>query len=126
MSDVVKYISRELTKELSSRSRAFFELVMPPIDIYQDGSELVVVADMPGFDKQEIKTTISGSVLTISARREAEEGVTYYWEQRPLRIHRVIPLPLAPDPEGEASAKYENGVLTIRIPVKGSKSVRVE
>ncbi len=126
MSDVVKYFSRELAKELSSRSRAFFELVMPPIDIYQEGSELVVVADMAGFDKESIKTTISGSVLTISARREAPDGVVYYWEQRPLRIHRVIPLPLAPDPEGEASAKYENGILTVRIPVKGSRSVKVE
>jgi HSP20 family molecular chaperone IbpA len=126
VSDIAKYFSKELTRELSSRSRAFFELVMPPIDIYQDGPELVVVADMAGFDKESIKTTLSGSVLTIAAKREAPEGVAFYWEQRPMKIHRVIPLPLSPDPEGEVSAKYENGILTVRIPVKGSRSVKVE
>ncbi|MGC8969267.1 MAG: archaeal heat shock protein Hsp14 [Conexivisphaera sp.] len=126
MSDLAKYLSRELSRELSSRSRAFFELIMPPIDIYEEGSELVVVADMAGFDKQSIKTTLSGSVLTISAKREAQDGVVFHWEQRPLKLHRVIPLPLAPDPEGEVTAKYENGVLTVRVPVKGARSVKVE
>ncbi|MGC8556285.1 MAG: archaeal heat shock protein Hsp14, partial [Conexivisphaera sp.] len=121
-----KYLSRELSRELSSRSRAFFELIMPPIDIYEEGSELVVVADMAGFDKQSIKTTLSGSVLTISAKREAQDGVVFHWEQRPLKLHRVIPLPLTPDPEGEVTAKYENGVLTVRVPVKGARSVKVE
>ncbi|MGC9116235.1 MAG: archaeal heat shock protein Hsp14 [Conexivisphaera sp.] len=126
MSDLAKYLSRELSRELSSRSRAFFELIMPPIDIYEEGSELVVVADMAGFDKQSIKTTLSGSVLTISAKREAQDGVVFHWEQRPLKLHRVIPLPLTPDPEGEVTAKYENGVLTVRVPVKGARSVKVE
>jgi HSP20 family molecular chaperone IbpA len=126
MSDVAKYFSREFARELSSRSRAFFELVMPPIDIYEEGSELVVVADMAGFDKSTIKTTLNGSVLTIAARREAPEGAVYYWEQRPMRIHRVVPLPIPPDPEGEVGAKYEDGVLTVRIPVKGARSVKVE
>ncbi len=126
MSDLAKYISRELSRELSSRSKAFFELVMPPIDIYEEGSELAVVADMAGFDKQSIKTTLSGSVLTIAAKREAPEGIVFHWEQRPMKIHRVIPLPLPPDPEGEITAKYENGVLTVRIPVKGTRSVKVE
>jgi Molecular chaperone (small heat shock protein) len=126
MSDIIKYMTKEVSKELSSRSRAFFELVMPPIDIYEEGSELVVVADMAGFDKSSIKTTLNGSVLTISAKREALDGVVYFWEQRPLRVHRVVPLPIHPDPEGEVSARYENGVLTVRIPVKGARSVKVE
>jgi HSP20 family molecular chaperone IbpA len=42
-------MARELAKELDGRSREFYELVMPSIDIIEEGNDLVVTNDLPGF-----------------------------------------------------------------------------
>ena len=45
-------MAKELARELDSKSREFFEFVMPAIDMAEDGNELVVVIDVPGFAKK--------------------------------------------------------------------------
>jgi len=125
---MIENLTRELAREISSKSREVYEVILPPIDIYSDGKDLVIEVDIPGFKKESIVTNVTESTLSISATREKEEGVSYYWEQRPLRINRTIPLPVKVDvKEGaEPTGKYENGVLTIRLPIKGIRSVKIE
>jgi HSP20 family protein len=48
------YMAEELIREIGNKTREFFEFVMPAIDMYQEGSELVVIIDLPGFSKQDI------------------------------------------------------------------------
>ena len=40
----------------------FFEFVMPALDMYEDGSDLVVLIDLPGFSKQDISLRILENV----------------------------------------------------------------
>jgi HSP20 family protein len=131
MSTLLEHLSKELMHEIGVKSRDIYELVVPPVDMFEDGSELVVLFDMAGFEKDKIKTRLSENSLIVSARRDRPErdGMTY-WEQRPLHVHKKIQLPvkIEVDDEGEAAvkAKYDNGVLTVRLPIKGVGRVVVE
>ena len=137
MSLLLRGLSKEFMKEISAKSRDVFELMLPPVDVFEDGSDLVIVLDMPGFEKNKIKTRLQQNSLVVSAKREPLErdGATY-WEQRPLSIHKRIPLPVKvrmdEDEEddatamGQVKAKYENGVLTVRLPIKESGNIPVE
>jgi HSP20 family protein len=130
MSLLLDRLSKGLMKDVGVKSREVFEMMLPAVDMYEDGSELVIVMDMPGFEKEKIKTRLSDRFLVVSARREAEEidGMVY-WEQRPLHLSKRIALPVkieTDDDDEVLVAKYENGVLTVRLPIKGVGKVKVE
>jgi HSP20 family protein len=112
----------ELTKELGKRSREFYEFVLPAIDIVEEGNDLVVRIDLPGFTKENIDLRIVGDILTINARRAEEQEqriITQYYKQRPLNISRkvVLPISINDDEKVVGTAKYEDGVVTLRIPI---------
>jgi HSP20 family protein len=109
-------------RELGNRSREFFEFVMPALDMYEDGSDLVVLIDLPGFSKQDISLRIIDNVLSIIAKRQREEDKimgTVYIRQRPLHINKKVPLPIKVTEEDQVlgSATYIDGVVTLRIPI---------
>lgn len=115
-------MAKELMRELGNKSREFFEFVMPAIDMYEDGSDLVVLIDLPGFSKQDISLRILDNVLSISAKRQREENTTagtVYFQQRPIRINKKIPLPIKVTEEDQVlgSATYVDGIVTLRIPI---------
>jgi HSP20 family protein len=115
-----RYMARELARELDSKSREFYEFVMPAIDIAEEGSDLVVTIDLPGFAKKDINLRITGDVLSISAKREQAEALgTVYYRHRPVKIDKRIILPISVKEEEKVvgMATYENGVVTLRIPI---------
>ncbi|MGC8569597.1 MAG: archaeal heat shock protein Hsp14 [Nitrososphaeria archaeon] len=120
---MIKETVHEIARKISEKSRDIYEAIMPPVDVYEEGNEIVVVADLAGFNREDIKLSLTESTLTISAERKEKEGVDYYWKQRPLKIKKIVVLPDKVETEGEAKAKYENGVLTVTLPLK--KKVRI-
>ena len=123
-----RYMAKELAKELDNRSREFYEFVMPAIDMVEDGNELVVVIDCPGFAKKDISLRITGNILSISAKREQEESLgTVYYRHRPLKIDKKIVLPISVKEEEKVVGKaaYENGVVTLRIPIPKSTNIPI-
>jgi HSP20 family protein len=115
-----RYMARELARELDGKSREFYEFVMPAIDIAEEGSDLVVIIDLPGFAKKDINLRITGNVLSISAKREQAEALgTVYYRHRPAKIDKRIILPISVKEEEKVVGKatYENGVVTLRIPI---------
>jgi HSP20 family protein len=131
MSTLLDHLSKELMREIGVKSRDIYELISPPVDMFEDGTELVVMLDMAGFEKEKIKTRLSDRSLIVSAKRDRIErdGMTY-WEQRPLVINKKIMLPIKievdEDDQTAIKAKYDNGVLTVRLPIKGVGRVIVE
>ena len=115
--------------EIGVKSKDVYEMILPAVDMFEDGSDLVIILDMAGFEKEDIKTRLSENFLTVSAKREKieKDGMTY-WEQRPLSIRKKIPLPVkvSVGEDDEIKAKYDNGVLTVRLPMKGVGKVTVE
>ena len=75
-----RYMVRGIAKELDNKSREFYEFVMPAIDMFEDGNDLVVAIDLPGFAKKDINLRINANILSIIAKREQDEvnGTVYY------------------------------------------------
>ena len=123
-----QYVAKEIMKELSNRSREFYEFVLPPIDIVEDTNDLVVTIDLPGFAKKDIKLRIVGNVLSISAKREdVENEGTVYYKHRPIQIHKKIPLPISvsDDEQVGGTAIYQDGVVTLRIPLPNFSNIPI-
>ena len=119
---LAKYMAKEVAKEIGNKSREFYEFVLPPVDMTEEGDNLVVKIDVPGFTKKDIKLSIQGNVLSINAKKEEKSTGTVIWKQRPSIIDKRIQLPMRIK-EGEEhvdSAKYADGVLTITIPMENT------
>jgi len=122
---------KEVIKEIGNKSREFYEFVLPPIDMYLNEDNLKVVIDIPGFSKQDIDLTLCGDILSIKAQKvlDEKESESLITNQRPNVIDKKIRLPIDVK-QGEEkieSAKYENGVLTLVIPViKKGKNISIE
>ncbi len=104
------------------RPRAWRPLTLgaePALDITTTKDELIVKASLPGWKPEDVEITLTGSTLTISGevkeetRREDESWVLN--EIRRGSFSRTLELPegLVGD---QATATYENGMLTLRIP----------
>jgi HSP20 family molecular chaperone IbpA len=121
----------EVIKEIGNKSREFYEFVLPPIDMYRNEDNLKVVIDIPGFNKDDIKLVLCEDILSIKAQKEVDEkeSETLISNQRPNIIDKKIRLPIdiKQGEEKIESAKYENGILTLIIPVtKKGKNISIE
>ena len=125
---LAQYMAKEFMKELGNKSREFYEFVMPAIDMFEDGNDLVVTVDLPGFAKKDIKLRIIGSILSISSKREPEENLgTVYYRQRPTYIDKKVPLPfsISDDEKVIGTAKYVEGVIILHIPIPKSSAIPI-
>ena len=122
---------KEVIKEIGNKSREFYEFVLPAIDMHLTDESLKIIIDVPGFSKKDIDLSLCGDILSIKAEKiiDDEDLKTLISNQRPNRINKKIRLPIEVK-EGEEkieSAKYENGVLVLIIPVtKKSKNISIE
>lgn len=122
---------KEVIKEIGNKSREFYEFVLPPMDMHLNDDNLKIVIDIPGFTKKEIELSLCGDILSIKAKKTIDEKVseTLISNQRPNVIDKKIRLPIEMK-EGEEkieSAKYENGILTLIIPItKKGRDISIE
>ena len=122
---------KEVIKEIGNKSREFYEFVLPPVDMHLTEDNLKVVIDIPGFKKEDIKLTLCEDILSIKASKEIDEKQleSLITNQRPNIIDKKIRLPIDPTDNDDniESAKYENGILTLVIPVKRKgKKISIE
>jgi HSP20 family protein len=97
-----------------------------PMDLYRTGDHYVLDVDLPGIDPGSVDIDVDGSVLTIRAERTlgAPEGSQWLTRERqPGSFVRQLTLGEGLDAE-RITAAYDNGVLSITIPVKESAKPR--
>lgn len=126
---LVKSMAREMIKEIGNKSREFYEFVLPPMDMYLDEEKLTIVVDMPGFDKKDIKLSLEDNILSIQACKEISEDKKHEMicNQRPNIIDKKMRLPIEAKEESVTSAKYDQGILTIIIPIqKHGKNIKID
>ena len=104
----------------------------PRIDIYDEGKILVVKAELPGAKKEEISLSVSEDFLTIRGERKQareEKRKDFYRSECAYgSFQRSVTLPHRVKARG-AKAKYENGILEIRLPKvkgEGAKSAEIK
>jgi len=124
-------LMKEMIKEIGNKSREFYEFVLPPIDMHLNDENLKVVIDIPGFSKKDIELSLCGNILSIKAKKVIDEkdSKTLISNQRPNMINKKVRLPIEikEGKEKIESAKYEDGVLVLVIPVtKKSKNITIE
>jgi len=128
---LIKHMAKDAIREIGNKSREFYEFVLPPIDMHLEGNNLVVTIDIPGFKKEDIKLSIHRNILSVSAEKKekSETNDDIICKQRPNVIDKKIRLPVRIK-EGEEkvdSAKYVDGVLTIKISVNTrGKKISIE
>lgn len=127
MYNPLKYYTHEAMKNLNSRAKEILSYIYPPVTMYEESGEIYIEADLPGFDKKDIKVRSERGSVTIQASRKIESKTgTLISNQRPENIFKRIRIPYEVDQGAELTAKYANGVLTIKVPAKGFKTVKVE
>lgn len=90
-----------------------------PVDLYRDGDQYILNADLPGVDPGSVDVDVDGQLLTIRAERTAAatEGVKWLSQERSYGSYlRQFSLGEGVDPAG-ISAHYDNGVLSVVIPM---------
>ena len=126
---IVRYMAKEMMREIGNKSREFYEFVLPPVDMYLEDSQLVVIIDLPGFDKKDIKITLHKNILSVKAQKHDTQKENMICKQRPDMVDKKILLP-AHIKDGEdaiSSAKFVQGVLTIKIPIsQKGKQISIE
>jgi HSP20 family protein len=89
------------------------------LDIRSTPDALVVEAALPGVKPEEVDITVEGGTLTITGEFRSErndgEGDYLVQEMRRGSFSRAVSLPQGLEPD-KATATFEHGVLTLRIP----------
>jgi HSP20 family protein len=90
----------------------------PPVDIYEDGYNIVLKIDVPGIDEKDIDVSIQNNTLTVHGERKIEKEEKEENFRRVERQYgsftRSFTLPSSVDPE-QVSAHCDRGVLKINL-----------
>ena len=92
---------------------------VPALDVWETPTEVVYAFDLPGIREEQITIEVKDETLTVSADREKTEETSengfYRFERRYGTFARAVGLPQGVD-QDNISARYENGVLEVRVP----------
>ncbi|MGA7277202.1 MAG: Hsp20/alpha crystallin family protein [Desulfocapsaceae bacterium] len=92
--------------------------LQPAVDIYEKDEMLLIEAELPGLEKEDIKVDVQGRLLTLGGEhvrdQESKENGNYRRERRIGRFERTFKLPFEVSDE-QIEAVYKNGVLTLKV-----------
>ena len=116
-------LSQHEATSLDQPHEAQVVTVTPPVDIYENQDEILVVADFPGVPKQALSVRLDRSELVIEGMQAGPEGPT---PTRALAFSRVFRVPNTVDPDG-VSAELAHGVLRVHLAKsEAAKPKRIE
>jgi len=91
----------------------------PQVEVFRKDDKLVVRADLPGLNKDDVTVEVDNDVLTISGERREEREENrddYYRSERSYgQFYRAIPLPDGID-DSKCDASFKDGVLEVTFP----------
>lgn len=115
-------VNRLFTDLYSGREEGVLSTWVPAVDIYEDDKKaLVLKAELPDVNKEDVSVTVENNTLSLSGERKLESEVNkdrYHRIERAYgRFSRSFSLPTTVD-AGQIAAEFKNGVLTIRLPFR--------
>ncbi len=114
--------SKEVEKPLSEKEKMEY----PLIDVMKNDHELIIVAEVPGLNKEDLDVTIEDRHLTIKSRKAAlfQEYTVIKAERNIQSFSRMIGLPNGID-INHVSSYIDSGLLIIRFPRTPTRSKKV-
>jgi HSP20 family protein len=95
------------------------EVRAPTVDVYEEKDDIVVKAELPGMDKDNIEVNLTDHTLTIKGEKKKEEEVkeeNYYRSERSYgSVLRTLELPKDVHAD-KVKASFKNGILEVRMP----------
>lgn len=100
------------------------------MDLKKHGEEYVFVADLPGFETEEISLSYADDALVVTAKSESSDEMESDTDETAIRgafsrsrsVSERVAIPEA-IVEEDISASYRNGVLEVHLPLVQSESV---
>ena len=90
----------------------------PPVNVFRQGDDFVLVAEVPGVDKDELDVRIKGRQVRIKGTKTldlADGASVHRRERRSGRFDRALVIPADIDGD-KAKAEYRDGVLALHLP----------
>ncbi|HEX9080548.1 MAG TPA: Hsp20/alpha crystallin family protein [Desulfuromonadaceae bacterium] len=98
----------------------------PAVDVFEEGGNIVVKADLPGLTKNDIEVKVVENVLEITGEKKTEEKVDrndYLRLERSYgKFTRTLRLPEGLDTD-HVTAGFADGVLKVKIPRIAGKRI---
>jgi HSP20 family protein len=95
------------------------ELTAPALDLYEEKDDIVIKAELPGIDKNNIEVNLADHTLTIKGEKKKEEEIkeeNYYRSERSYgAFMRTLELPKDVHAD-KVKATFKDGVLEVRLP----------
>ena len=124
-------LNRTLDDSYTPRTEDSFGTWVPPVDIFERQDHLVIRAEIPGVEKEDMDVRIENGVLTLHGERKQETEVkeenAYRMERTYGMFTRSFSLPTTVDAAAKVAATYKDGILEVTVPkVETAKPKKVE
>jgi len=109
---------KEITKREESmpERRSDLPSVAPAVDIFENEEEILLYADMPGIERDDISINVDNGRLAIVGSRKLEKSGAVGWEEfGELEYRRIFSVPQTIDVE-RVNAELKEGVLELHLP----------
>src|ERR1700757_4279088 len=87
----------------------------PPINVFQQGDNILAIVELPGVDKKELQIQAKENTIRLSGKKTANfpGGVSVHRRERTFgEFDRTLSLPIQIDPDG-IKAEYHDGILAL-------------
>jgi HSP20 family protein len=90
----------------------------PPLNVFRQGDDIVVIAEVPGVRKSDLQIEVKGRTLRIAGTKSVsygEKSSVHRRERLAGRFDRAITLPVEVDAE-KVKAECRDGILALHLP----------
>ncbi|NDD29525.1 MAG: Hsp20/alpha crystallin family protein [Proteobacteria bacterium] len=123
----IKMTMASLLSDLFSRRGSAEHPLEPPVDLFEEDGALVVLMNLPGTRREDVRLHAYESLLIIRGQTGApdltEKRAWHLRERAVGPFHRAIPLPYPIQAEG-IRASLRDGLLRVVLPLEGKQAVR--
>ena len=100
-------------------SRNFNENLNLKVDIYEKDDTVIIEAELPGVEKEDLYVDTKGKLVTLGGERKSDEKITtensYRRERKYGKVERTFNLPFEINTDS-VTATFNNGILKLEIP----------